>query len=105
VVEACDRLSARGKGARDGNIQCQTQTFSDTIGESTLSDILNALELGKKVIIDTSMFTDQVELLVGSIVMHKIFYRYRGFKQEGVLEENFVCFLGGLLCWLWACFG
>lgn len=72
----------------DGNIQCRTQTFSDTIGESTLNDILNALESGKKVIIDTSMFTDQVELLVGSIVMHEIFYRYRGFKQEGVLEEK-----------------
>jgi DNA helicase HerA-like ATPase len=81
-------LVAIAKGQELPHVQCRTQTFSDTIGESTLSDILNALESGKKVIIDTSMFTDQVELLVGSIVMHEIFYRYRGFKQDGVLEDK-----------------
>jgi len=73
---------------KQGRLQCRTRTFSDTRGESTLRDILEALEAGKKVIVDTSLFTDQVELLVGSIVMHEILYRYRHFKQEGVLEEK-----------------
>lgn len=71
-----------------GTLHCRTRTFSDTMGESTLIDLSKALESGKKVIIDTSLFTDQVELLVGSIVMHEILYRYRDFKQEGALNEK-----------------
>jgi len=71
-----------------GQIQCRTRTFSDTMGESTVLDILDALIEGKKVIIDTSLFSDQVELLVGSIVMHEILYRYRRFKREGALDTK-----------------
>lgn len=71
-----------------GQIQCRTRTFSDTMGESTVLDILDALIEGKKVIIDTSLFSDQVELLVGSIVMHEILYRYRRFKREGSLDTK-----------------
>jgi DNA helicase HerA-like ATPase len=71
-----------------GQIQCRTRTFSDTMGASTLLDILDALTTGKKVIIDTSLFSDQVELLVGSIVLHEILYRYRRFKREGVLATK-----------------
>jgi len=71
-----------------GDIQCRTGTFSNTRGESTLSDILKKLESGGKVIIDTSLFSDQVELLVGSIVLNEALNKYKYYKQEGTLDEK-----------------
>ncbi len=67
-------------------IQCRTGTFSNTRGETTLIDILKKLESGGKVIIDTSFFSDQVELLVGSIVINEALNRYKHYKQEGTLD-------------------
>jgi hypothetical protein len=70
------------------DIQCRTGTFSNTRGETTLQDILKKLESGKKVIIDTSLFSDQVELLVGSIIINEALNKYKFFKQEGTLEQK-----------------
>jgi DNA helicase HerA-like ATPase len=72
----------------NGEIQCRTGTFSNTRGETTLVDILKKLESGGKVIIDTSLFSDQIELLVGSIVINEALNRYKHYKQEGTLEEK-----------------
>lgn len=69
-------------------LQCRNRIFSDTQGESTLHDILDALENGQKVILDTSLLSDKVELLVGSIVMHEILYKYQRFKEQGILQEK-----------------
>lgn len=72
----------------NGDIQCRTGTFSNTRGETTLLDMLNRLESGGKVIIDTSLYSDQVELLVGSIVLSEALNKYKHYKQEGTLDEK-----------------
>jgi DNA helicase HerA-like ATPase len=71
-----------------GNIQCRNRVFSDTAGMTTTEDIANALEEGKKVVVDTSRLLDEAELLIGSIVASEIFYRYQSYKSEGSLEEK-----------------
>ena len=53
----------------NGAVQCRSKIFSDALGSRTVKDILNYLESGKKVIIDTSSFTDETELLIGSIIL------------------------------------
>ncbi|MGQ9782349.1 MAG: ATP-binding protein, partial [Nitrososphaeria archaeon] len=71
-----------------GNLQCRTRVFSDTAGLTTTKDIANALEKGKKVVIDTSRLLDEAELLIGSIVVSEIFYRYQMYKSEGKLDDK-----------------
>jgi uncharacterized protein len=69
-------------------VQCRTNVFSDTMGSRTVKDIIEALEAGKKVIIDTSRFTDEIELLIGSIILHEIFNKYKKYKLDGALDEK-----------------
>lgn len=71
-----------------GNLQCRSKVFSDTAGMTTTVDIVNALEEGKKVIVDTSRLLDEAELLIGSIIVNEIFYRYQMYKSEGKLEDK-----------------
>lgn len=70
----------------NGEVQCRTGTFSSSRGETTLSTILRNLEEGKKIIMDTSLFSDQVELLIGSMILNEALNRYKKHKQDGVLE-------------------
>jgi DNA helicase HerA-like ATPase len=72
----------------NNELRCRTGIFSTTRGETTLSEILIKLEQGDKVIIDTSLFSDQIELLVGSMVLNEVLYRYKRHKQDGILEEK-----------------
>jgi hypothetical protein len=71
-----------------GKVQCRTSTFSDALGSRTIADILDALESGKKVIVDTSRFTDEIELLIGSILLTEVFNNYRKYKLDGQLEQK-----------------
>jgi len=57
------------------NLQCRNKVFSDTAGTATTGDIADSLEEGKIVVVDTSRLIDKAELLIGSIVVGKIFYR------------------------------
>ena len=72
----------------DGNFQCRSKVFSNTAGETTTRDISNALERGKKVLVDTSRLLDESELLIGSIIANDIFHRYQLYKSEGKLKEK-----------------
>jgi len=72
----------------NGNIICRNNVFSKTSGESTVDDIVRALEEGKIVIIDTSRLSDKAELLIGSIIAGKILKKYQWYKSEGVLAEK-----------------
>jgi DNA helicase HerA-like ATPase len=72
----------------EGNLQCRTRVFSDSAGTATIGEIINALENGKKVILDTSRLVDEAELLIGSAVVHSVFYRYQKYKSEGILEQK-----------------
>ena len=71
-----------------GKIQCRTTIFSDALGSRTIKDIQEALESGKKVIIDTSRFADEIELLIGSIILGEVFSGYKRYKLEGSLEQK-----------------
>ncbi len=71
-----------------GDLLCRNEAFSNSAGESTTSDIVQALEKGKIVTIDTSRLTDKAELLVGSIVINDILSRYQNYKGEGKLEDK-----------------
>lgn len=70
----------------DGTIQSRTSVFSTSMGLSTVKDVIQGLENGKKIIFDTSLFTDEVELLIGSTILHEVLSRYKNYKQEGTLD-------------------
>ncbi len=73
---------------KDGEIICDNPVFSLQGGESTLDGITGHLQDGKIVIIDTSKLADQTELLIGSMIASKVFYRYRASKGKGQLIDN-----------------
>ena len=54
----------------------------------TKKDILDGLEHGKKIILDTSLFTDEIELLLGSMVLQEALFRYKYYKQKGSLKDK-----------------
>ncbi len=72
----------------NGEVRCRAGTFSSSLGETTLSNIIRNLEDGRKVIMDTSLFSDQVELLIGSMILNELLNRYKRHKQEGLLETK-----------------
>ncbi len=72
----------------EGHLQCRTRVFSDSAGTATIGEIVKALENGKKVVMDTSRLLDEAELLIGSAVVHSIFYSYQKYKAEGVLDQK-----------------
>jgi hypothetical protein len=60
--------------------------FEFNAGEATISGICDSLEDAKTVIIDTSSFGGQVELLVGSLIVTEMFNRYKHHKMQDTLE-------------------
>jgi len=56
--------------------------FDTTAGKTTLADIAQSLEDGKTVIIDTSSFQGNVEVLIGSMIASTILDRQKGFALE-----------------------
>jgi|SRR3989344_737241 len=62
--------------------------FSTHAGEHTIHDISKALEEGKSVIVDTSGFSGQVELLIGSMISTELFDRYKQYKKQGILQQK-----------------
>ena len=62
--------------------------FDFNAGEATISSICDALEESSTVIIDTSSFSGQVELLVGSLIVTEMFNRYKSYKMQGSLKDK-----------------
>jgi hypothetical protein len=62
--------------------------FSINIGESTVGDICNNLEQGKTVVVDTSLFSGEVEILIGSVICSELLRRYKRYKDDGTLEQK-----------------
>jgi len=73
---------------RDEEIFCGNRVFSDIAGESTVSEIVKALQDGKVVVIDTSKIGDDAELLIGSIIANEAFHRYQDYKSKGELDDK-----------------
>jgi len=67
---------------------CKNRVFSNSSGEATISTIVNALEDGKIVIVDTSNVGDEAELLIGSTIANEIFSRHQEAKADGRLDEK-----------------
>jgi hypothetical protein len=66
---------------------CQDPVFDlETRGESTISDIAEALEQGKIVLIDGSCISDDTGLIIAGSVMREIFGRYEAYRDEGILD-------------------
>lgn len=69
------------------------QLFSEGIfdlkaGESTIKDIAANLESGRVVVVDTSLFSGSLEILIGSLIASEVFNRYKRYKMQGVLKEK-----------------
>lgn len=62
--------------------------FKLNSGESTISDICSDLEKGRIVIIDTSNFSGNVEILIGSLITTEIFDKYKNYKIKGELDNK-----------------
>ena len=62
--------------------------FSLNAGSTTISNICNALEEGRIVIVDTSQLSGQAELLLGSVITGEVFRRYKQHKIKGTLDSK-----------------
>jgi len=62
--------------------------FEFNAGEATISGICDSLESAKTVILDTSAFSGQVELLVGSLIVTEMFNRYKHHKMQDTLADK-----------------
>lgn len=71
---------------KDNKLKFGNNIFNNEIGETTIDDIVSALENGKVVLVDTSYLSDKAELLIGSIIASSIFEKYQSYKLEGKLE-------------------
>ncbi len=73
--------------ARDGQIY-SNGIFDTVAGLTTVNDIVNELEQSKTVIVDTSSFAGNVEILIGSLVASEVFRRYKSYKMDGQLKSK-----------------
>ncbi len=56
--------------------------------ESTINNIINSLEEGKTVIIDTSLFTGNEEIFVATLITERIFSKYKNYKFKDELKNK-----------------
>lgn len=63
------------------NISCHG-IFDVNAGQTTIQDIVNALEQNKTVIIDTSNFHGNVEILIGSMISSTVLERHKTYELE-----------------------
>jgi DNA helicase HerA-like ATPase len=72
----------------DGDLHCRSKVFSDSSGESTVKDIIRAIENGKTVVLDTSILGEEAELLIGGIVVRAVFQNHEQAKAGGELDNK-----------------
>ncbi len=71
-----------------GEIYERGSIFSISEGESIIKDICDYLENGKIVIIDTSSLSQNIEILIASMIMNEVFSRYKRYKETGDLKNK-----------------
>lgn len=71
------------------NVSCHG-IFDLSAGKSTIPDIVNSLGQGKTVIIDTSSFHGNVEILIGSMVAHMVLERHKTFSLQEMKSKPVV---------------
>ncbi len=72
---------------RNGSIYSKG-IFSLDKGESTVEDICRDLEESRTVVIDTSHFSSDVEILIGNLIASEIFKKYRSAKMRGEITNK-----------------
>lgn len=70
-----------GLRVTDAGVQGR-RVFDTMAGQTTIPDMVSALEQGKTVIIDTSSFHGSVELLIGSLVANMVLERHRQYSLQ-----------------------
>jgi uncharacterized protein len=80
-------ISLLGIDISDNQVYCQG-IFDHIAGETTLTEICNDLEQAKTVIIDTSLFSGAIEILVGSLITNEIFNKYKYYKKKGIIDDK-----------------
>ncbi|MDO8480866.1 MAG: ATP-binding protein [Nanoarchaeota archaeon] len=70
----------------DGQKLSSQGVFSLGGGEGTISAICADLDAAKKVIVDTSSFSGETEILVGSLICNEILQRHKHAKYAGTLD-------------------
>ena len=71
-----------------GELYERGKIFSISEGESTIKDICNYLEDGKIIIVDTSSLSQNLEILISSMIMNEVFARYKRYKENGELDNK-----------------
>ncbi len=71
----------------DKKIYCNG-VFDLNAGETIIQDIVKELEESKIVIVDTSSFPSNVEILIGSLITAEIFNKYKYYKNKGQLKDK-----------------
>jgi DNA helicase HerA-like ATPase len=71
-----------------GELYERGSIFSIGEGESTIKDICDFLENAKIVILDTSSISQNMEILISSMIMTDMFSRYKKYKEEDILEDK-----------------
>ena len=77
-----------GVSSENGQLSFRTNLFSNNSGSTTIKNVVEHLETGKTVILDTSKLGGEVELLIGGIFAEGIFSRYRDFSFKGHLQSK-----------------
>jgi hypothetical protein len=70
----------------DEEINCKG-IFDMNLGESTILEIVKSLEDAKTVIIDTSEFSENVEILIGSLIASDVLDRHKNYTFEDLKKK------------------
>jgi DNA helicase HerA-like ATPase len=71
----------------EGELVCEG-IFDKLAGATTINDIVKELESSKVVIIDTSLFSGDSEILVGSLIAAEVLSKYKHYKTRGELKDK-----------------
>ena len=89
VVQRRLRLLLSLEKDEEGVIFSRHHVFdSTTKGTTTVDDIVQDIESGKVVVLDTSRLGDEAELIVGNIIATKLLDRYKDAKASGQIDRK-----------------
>ncbi len=77
-----------GVSLENGQISFRSNLFSNNSGVTTINNVVDHLENGKTVILDTSKLGGEVELMIGGIFAEGIFSKYRDLSFKGHLQNK-----------------
>ncbi len=73
---------------KNGEVRARGNLFVNQGSERLVKDIVEGVEDGKKVILDTSSMPENKELLIAGIITDRIFKDYKDYKEKGELDQK-----------------